>query len=267
MAGPSARNSNLPNDSHFPCRFGGLSYQNQNIDNMGLLSLLFGARLNITCQKCGKKYNIGKDAVVITSDDWRNYASRTLGANDSDDRSQEDLVSGIESAKPEVRESILAEAQEKAKEICRGLSQGQKRTWRCHACKTVNSYPRSVDDEKPNAIPSHDSTTAADFYDTVWYVELLEAESAPPYSYFCLRRDGFVGVSSKTSKFDYGAKARSWKLDRGFLLIIWSNGCEKYSIDTATSKVLNGEHTSQDHAGKWRVRLTKVGLLGGPCSF
>jgi hypothetical protein len=107
---------------------------------MGLFSLLFGARLNVACQKCGKKYKIGNDAVVITRDDWRNYARRTLVISDAEDRKQEDLVSGIESSKPEVRKSILAEARERAKHIRKALSHGQKRTWRCHACKNVNSY-------------------------------------------------------------------------------------------------------------------------------
>ena len=107
---------------------------------MGLFSLLFGGRLNIVCQKCGKKYSVGKNAVVITMDDWRNYARRTIGASDADDRKQEDLVSGIETSKPEVRKSILAEAREKAKHIRKALSRGQKRTWRCHACKNINAY-------------------------------------------------------------------------------------------------------------------------------
>lgn len=100
------------------------------------------------------------------------------------------------------------------------------------------------------------SINATNFYNTVWESHNLGTGFV---RYLFLKSDGSIGYSETSSDFKYDG-TDTWKLEKGFLLISWSNGfaTEKYAIDTMMSNVLDGEKTSKKWEGKQRVRLSKV---------
>jgi hypothetical protein len=103
---------------------------------------LLPARLpGVTCSGCGRDYEIGTNAVVVTLE-YAASAARSalfLGGATGD---RVDLISSLDSCAPE----RLASAREKAlhnwQAIRNGLSEGQHRSWRCAACNHVNPYSR-----------------------------------------------------------------------------------------------------------------------------
>jgi len=101
------------------------------------------------------------------------------------------------------------------------------------------------------------SISATNLYDTVWRSQNLGTGFV---RYVVLKSDGSVGYSETSSNFKYDG-TDTWKLEKGVLLITWSNGFakEQYAIDTTTGTVFDGEKTSTKWEDKQRVRLSKVG--------
>lgn len=126
---------------------------------------------------------------------------------------------------------------------------------------TALTWSAYSQEQKPstNVAPSGSSPiTATNFYDTVWKSENLATGFI---KYLFLKRDGSVGYSKTqtTAAFTYDG-TDTWKLEKGYLLVVWSNGfaTEKYPIDGVANKILNGEKMSDRWKGKQSVRLSRI---------
>jgi hypothetical protein len=102
-----------------------------------------------------------------------------------------------------------------------------------------------------------DCTRAEYFNDTVWKSrELVEGFTR----YHILKSDGSSGYSTTPGDFIFDG-TDTWKVEGGFLVLIWTNGfsTERYPLGGKKCTILNGRKTSEHWKGTRPVRLTKVG--------
>ena len=123
---------------------------------------------------------------------------------------------------------------------------------------TLSAYAQELKPSTKLAPTGSLPITATNFYNTVWKSETLGSGFV---RYLFLKRDGSVGYSKTdpATVFTYDG-TDSWKLEKGYLLVVWSNGfaTEKYPIDGMANKVLNGEKSSKNWQGIKKVRLSQI---------
>jgi hypothetical protein len=99
-------------------------------------------------------------------------------------------------------------------------------------------------------------TNSAFFHNTVWKSYNLETKFI---RYFFFKKDGTVGFSKTPGNFKYDG-TDTWKVEDGFLVLVWSNGfaMEKYPINRKSCDILNGKKTSKKWRGEKDVRLSRI---------
>ena len=103
------------------------------------------ANLQMKCGGCGHLYIIGEDADLITHEDVRTFANRTLVMGGGGLRN--DLVATVETTSGQ--ENNLKQAREKIELVKLSLERGEQRVWTCHACNKTNPWPQMRDARTP----------------------------------------------------------------------------------------------------------------------
>jgi glyceraldehyde 3-phosphate dehydrogenase len=96
----------------------------------------------LVCSGCNKTYRIGDDSFAMTLElAFGLLGGPTVIVSDGSALDREDVVYSLDDVPPENLPSAREKARQNWKMIQESLSRGQRRTWRCRACKKVNSYP------------------------------------------------------------------------------------------------------------------------------
>ena len=108
----------------------------------------------VICPGCRKTYRIGDDAVAVAVEYAYGLVSKTVILSDGTAPDREDLIAVL-NADPKSLESAREKARQNWKIIQESLSRGERRTWRCRACDSVNTYsistPLAVSSREPTA--------------------------------------------------------------------------------------------------------------------
>jgi hypothetical protein len=98
----------------------------------------------LCCIKCGARYSVGEDAVMVTMDMAKSLADTTITVKSDDPSSviRKDLVSFVSGVPADRRTSVLTQARETVRSLRASLKDGEKRVWICFQCKALNDYPQ-----------------------------------------------------------------------------------------------------------------------------
>jgi len=131
--------------------------------------------LGLCCIKCGARYSVGEDAILVTMDMVKALLDKSvvIKSADSSSDTKKDLVSPISGVSADRRASVLSQASETARAVLASLKNGQTRTWMCYQCKALNNYPSEYSSSVSNAPVSRPAKYMAELNDA-----LLKASEA-----------------------------------------------------------------------------------------
>jgi len=135
---------------------------------------VFASVRRLCCVKCGARYSVGEDAIIVTMDMVKATLDGAVVLKPASPSAEvkKDLVSLVAGPPGERRTSVLAQAAETAGSVLASLNAGEKRVWTCYQCKNSNDYPSAEAFAQPHASASAPSASGA--------VSTLKAEKNAP---------------------------------------------------------------------------------------